>query len=98
MDTNIFVGNLPWSVDDDELRELFSKHGNVTRAQVITEKDSNRSRGFGFVEMDPQGAQEAIQALDKSDLHGRTINVNEAKQRRDDRRDRNGGGRRRRRD
>ena len=81
----IFVGNLPFSTDDEELREVFSNHGNVTDAKVIMDRDDRtRSRGFGFVEMpNNDEAQAAIQSLDGSDLHGRNINVNEARQRED---------------
>ena len=94
----LFVGNLPFSVDDDELRSVFGNYGEVTDAKVITDRDSNRSRGFGFVEMpNSNEAQDAIEALDGNDLHGRSLNVNEAKPR-EDRRGGGGGGDRRRRD
>lgn len=95
----LFVGNLPFSVDDDELRSVFGNYGEVTDAKVITDRDSNRSRGFGFVEMpNSNEAQDAIEALDGNDLHGRSLNVNEAKPREDRRGGGGGGGDRRRRD
>jgi RNA recognition motif-containing protein len=85
----IYVGNLPWSVDDDELRKLFEQYGHVANATVIYEQESNRSRGFGFVEMDDAGeAQAAIDDLNDSDLHGRALTVNKAKPREDRRRSR----------
>jgi RNA recognition motif-containing protein len=88
----IFVGNLPFSTDDEELREVFSNHGQVTDAKVIMDRDDrSRSRGFGFVEMpNNDEATKAIAAMDGSELHGRSINVNEARQRED-----RGGDRRR---
>jgi RNA recognition motif-containing protein len=90
MAKNIYVGNLPWKVQDDELREMFLQHGAVRRAQVIKDRDTGRSRGFGFVEMDDDGeAQRAIDALNGADIEGRPLTVNEAKQREE----RGGGGR-----
>ena len=59
---NIYVGNLPWSANDEELRELFAAFGSVSSARVITDRETGRSRGFGFVEMD-DGAEEAIAEL-----------------------------------
>ena len=58
---NIYVGNLPWSIDDQQLEDLFKEHGEVTSARVITDRFTKRSRGFGFVEME-SGAEDAIQA------------------------------------
>jgi RNA recognition motif-containing protein len=86
----LFVGNLPFSTDDEELRELFGNHGAVHDAQVIKDRDNpERSRGFGFVEMGTDAeARAAISALDGYDLHGRTLNVNEARARES----RNSGG------
>lgn len=78
---NIFVGNLPWSASEDELRDLFEAHGNVDSVRIITDRDTGRSRGFGFVEMDDEGAEEAIQALDGTELGGRPLKVNQAKPR-----------------
>lgn len=78
---NIFVGNLPWSASEDELRDLFEAHGNVDSVRIITDRDTGRSRGFGFVEMDDEGADEAIQALDGTEMGGRPLKVNQAKPR-----------------
>tara|TARA_Y100000588_G_scaffold395193_1_gene521149 strand:+ start:3733 stop:3987 length:255 start_codon:yes stop_codon:yes gene_type:complete len=84
MSKNIYVGNLPWSFNDDKLGELFGEHGEVTSAKVIVDRMSGRSRGFGFVEMateDEAGA--AIEALNGHDADGRELKVNEAKPRED---------------
>lgn len=82
MSTKLFVGSLPWSVKDEELKETFEKHGTVLSAKVITDRDTNRSRGFGFVEMENSSdAENAIKALNESELNGRNIVVNEAKSR-----------------
>lgn len=76
----LFVGGLPWAVDDAQLEELFAPHGEVTSARVVTDKFTGKSRGFGFVEYatDAQ-AQAAIDAMDGSEIDGRTINVNVAR-------------------
>jgi RNA recognition motif-containing protein len=80
--TKLFVGSLPWSVDDDALRETFEGHGSVVSAKVVKDRDTGRSRGFGFVEMENStDAQNAIKALNESELNGRNIVVNEAKSR-----------------
>jgi RNA recognition motif-containing protein len=80
--TKLFVGSLPWSVDDQKLKETFEPHGNVVSATVVTDRNSGRSRGFGFVEMESaEDAQKAISALNDSDMDGRNIVVNEAKAR-----------------
>ena len=82
MSTKLFVGSLPWSVNDEELKETFEKHGTVVSAKVITDRDTRRSRGFGFVEMENQDeAVKAIRALNESELNGRNIVVNQAKSR-----------------
>ncbi len=82
MSTKLFVGSLPWSVNDSELKETFEKHGTVVSAKVITDRDTSRSRGFGFVEMESSSdANNAISALNNSELNGRNIVVNEAKSR-----------------
>ena len=82
MSTKLFVGSLPWSVKDEELKETFEKHGSVVSAKVITDRDTRRSRGFGFVEMESSSdANKAIKALNNSELDGRNIVVNEAKSR-----------------
>lgn len=82
MSTNLFVGNLPFTASSSELEELFTQYGTVSRAQVITDRDTGRSRGFGFVEMDSaEEAQAAIDSLDGSDFEGRQIKVNVARER-----------------
>ena len=76
---DIYVGNLPWSIDDEGLKYLFSEHGDVISAKVITDRDTNRSKGFGFVEMDDDSAESAISSLDGSEVEGRAIKVNKSK-------------------
>ena len=89
MAKNIYVGNLTWECTADDLLALFQEHGNVSRAQVITDRETGRSRGFGFVEMDNDGeAQKAIDALNGADYQGRPLTVNEARPREE----RSGGG------
>ena len=89
---NVYVGNLPYSTSSDDLRETFEAFGEVTSANVISDRDSGRSKGFGFVEMsDDAQANEAIEKLNGSEMDGRTITVNEARPREDRPR---GGGRR----
>jgi RNA recognition motif-containing protein len=84
MAKNIYVGNLVWDCTADDLLALFQEHGNVARAQVITDRETGRSRGFGFVEMnDDAEAQRAIDALNGADYKGRPLTVNEAKPRED---------------
>jgi RNA recognition motif-containing protein len=79
----LYVGNLPFSTTEDDLRAAFEAHGSVTSVSVITDRETGRSRGFGFVEMeDPSAADEAMRALDGSDLGGRNLRVNEAQERR----------------
>lgn len=92
MAKNIYVGNLVWNATADDLLALFQQHGKVTRAQVITDRETGRSRGFGFVEMENDGeAQKAIDDLNGADYNGRPLTVNEAKPRED--RGTGGGGR-----
>ena len=86
---NIFVGSLSYDVSETEFKELFEAYGEVTSAKIITDRDTGRSKGFGFVEMD--NGQEAIDALNGKDVSGRTIVVNEAKPR-EERPKRNFGG------
>ena len=77
---NIYVGNLPYSVQDSELREAFESYGEVTSAEVIFDRRTQRSRGYGFVEMeDDDDANEAIEALNGSDFQGRELRVDESK-------------------
>jgi cold-inducible RNA-binding protein len=83
MSTNIYVGNLTFSTNDADLENLFGEHGEVTKAQVITDRDTGRSRGFGFVEMaSSEEGQKAITALNGKDVDGRQLTVNLAKPRR----------------
>lgn len=82
MAKNIYVGNLAWSVTNDELRDLFAQFGAVKSAQVISDRDTGRSRGFGFVEMDnDEDAQKAIEALNGAEHGGRQLTVNIARER-----------------
>ena len=82
MSSKLFVGSLPWSINDNKLRETFEAHGTVLSAKIISDRDTGRSRGFGFVEMEnPTDAEKAIRALNNSELDGRNIVVNEAKAR-----------------
>ncbi len=79
---NIYVGNLAYSTTDSSLEEAFGAHGTVERAQVVIDRNSGRSRGFGFVEMpDDEEAKAAIEAMNGSDMDGRALNVNEARPR-----------------
>lgn len=90
---NIYVGNLSFQTGDAELRAAFEAHGEVTSASVITDRETRRSRGFGFVEMpSAEQAKAAIAALNGTDLGGRTLNVNEARPRSESRGGSGGGG------
>ena len=80
---NIYVGNLAYGIDDQELQEIFEEHGNVSSAKVIMDRDTGRSKGFGFVEMpDSEEASNAISALNDFEVRGRALRVNEARPRR----------------
>jgi cold-inducible RNA-binding protein len=82
MATNIYVGNLTFNTNSADLENLFAAHGSVSKAQVVTDRDTGRSRGFGFVEMDSaDDAQKAIDALNGKDIDGRQLTVNLAKER-----------------
>jgi cold-inducible RNA-binding protein len=83
----IYVGNLPFTATESQVREMFGKHGNVQSVALINDRETGRPRGFGFVEMDDTAA--AIKALDGTQMDGRTLNVNEAQ---DKPRNSNGGG------
>ena len=88
---NIYIGNLPYSISEDELRDLFAAHGEVSSANIIMDRDSGRSKGFGFNEMpDKAQGEAAINAINQTDVQGRSVRVNEARPRNDNR----GGGRR----
>lgn len=82
MSKKIYVGNLPFSATEDQVRDLFAQHGSVASVSLVTDRETGRPRGFGFVEMD-DGAEAAISALNNSELDGRTLNVNEARPRED---------------
>jgi len=84
--TKIYVGNLPYTATEDELRDLFASHGEVKSVSLVNDRETGRPRGFGFVEMASEDAASAIQALDGSQMGGRTLKVNEARPRE------NGGG------
>lgn len=77
----IYVGNLPYSTNDMELREMFGEFGNVTDASVVMDRETGRSRGFGFVEMDDSTANEAIEQMNGRDMGGRALVVNQARER-----------------
>ena len=82
MATNLYVGNLPFEVNDADLEQLFAQHGEVVKAQVIMDPVAGRSRGFGFVQMSTeQEAQAAAAALNNTEYSGRTLTVNEARPR-----------------
>jgi cold-inducible RNA-binding protein len=86
---NIFVGNLNFNTSEDDLRQLFTPYGQVDRVSIMTDRDTGRSRGFGFVEMaNAEEGEKAIAALNGSDVGGRTLNVNEARPKTE----RSGGG------
>jgi len=92
---NIYVGNLPYRATEDEIRELFEEYGEVHTVNLITDRDTGRARGFGFVEMERDGGNAAISALDGQDFQGRNLKINEARPR-EPRQSRPGGGQRRR--
>lgn len=79
--TKIFVGNLPFSATEPELRDLFEPHGAVLSIKIVTDRDTGRSRGFAFVEMPGSEAPQAIEALNGKSLNGRPLRVNEAQER-----------------
>ena len=79
---NIYCGNIAYTTTEDDLRDLFAQYGEVSAVRVITDRDTGRSKGFGFVEMVDDGqAKEAIEALDGKDLMGRDVRINEARPR-----------------
>lgn len=91
MSKNLYVGNLSYNCTADDLRELFSQHGSVSSAQVVSDRETGRSRGFGFVEMS-DGGEAAIGALNGAEFQGRTLTVNEARPRESGGGGRGGGG------
>lgn len=88
--TKLFVGNLPFTATDDGVRALFAQHGTVDKVALITDRETGRLRGFGFVEMPNADASRAMQALNGTDFEGRALKVNEAQER-----ERSAGGARR---
>ncbi|AGY91265.1 hypothetical protein SPICUR_01220 [Spiribacter curvatus] len=88
---SIYVGNLPFSASEDEVRDLFANYGEVKEVRMISDRETGRPRGFGFVRMDPAEADSAIEALNGTDMGGRTLRINEAQ----DRKPGGGGGPRR---
>ena len=85
--TKLYVGNLPFSATEDSVRALFAPHGAVEKLSLITDRDTGRPRGFGFVEMSNADASRAMQALNGKDFEGRALRINEAQDR-----ERSGGG------
>jgi RNA recognition motif-containing protein len=79
----MFVGNLPYTMDDAKLGELFKQFGNVEKAKIITDRDTGRSKGFGFVSMNDDEARKAIAGLSEKEFDGRAIKVNEARPKED---------------
>ena len=88
MSKRIFVGNLPFRASEDEVRELFEPYGTVHSVALITDRETGRPRGFGFVEMDDNDAESAIEALNDIEMGGRNLQINEARERKP----RSGGG------
>jgi RNA recognition motif-containing protein len=83
----LYIGNIPWTCSERDLEEVFSTVGTVQSVAIITDRETGRSRGFGFVEMDDQGARNAIEKLNGRDFQGRPLRVSEARER-----ERGGGG------
>jgi RNA recognition motif-containing protein len=81
MARTLYVGNLPWSTTEDDLMQAFSQHAQVVSARIITDRETGRSRGFGFVEVGDEDAEKAVEALNGTNLGGRDIIVNEARPR-----------------
>lgn len=81
MAKSIYVGNLPWSATEDEVHNLFAEHGSVLSVKLVTDRETGRARGFGFVEMEDADAATAVEALDNTSFGGRTLRVNEARPR-----------------
>lgn len=78
---NIYVGNLPYSVTEEKMRAMFEQYGEVISAKLVTDRETGRMRGFGFVEMDNTDADAAIKALNKTELDGRQLKINQAEPR-----------------
>ncbi|MBQ7585617.1 MAG: RNA-binding protein [Desulfovibrionaceae bacterium] len=81
MSKSIYVGNLPWSATEEQVHELFAQFGEVISVKLINDRETGRARGFGFVQMEDEGADSAIKNLNEKDFNGRSLRVNEAKPR-----------------
>ena len=81
MSKSLYVGNLPWSATEEEIRDLFATHGEISSVKLISDRETGRARGFGFVEIDADSAATAVEALDGTSFGGRTLRVNEAQPR-----------------
>jgi len=78
MTMSLYVGNLPWSATEEQIQNLFAEYGNVISVKLVTDRDTGRARGFGFVEMEADDARKAVSALDGAEYEGRNLRVNEA--------------------
>jgi|UniRef100_A0A7C3RKR6 RNA recognition motif-containing protein len=92
MSKTLYVGNLPWSTTEEELKSIFSNHGTVYSARIISDRNTGRSKGFGFVEVDDNSAAKMIAELNNTEVKGRKIVVNEAKPREERPRERRNRG------
>ncbi len=81
MTKSLYVGNLPWSATNEQVHSLFAEYGPVVSVKLVSDRETGRARGFGFVEMEEPGATAAVEALDSVSFGGRTLRVNEAKPR-----------------
>lgn len=90
---NIYVGNMPYTTTEDDLRNLFGNYGEVLSVKLITDRESGKPRGYGFIEMEDSCAEQAIEALHEYEMQGRKMQVNQARER--EKRDFNGGNRNR---
>ncbi|MHB1610851.1 MAG: RNA recognition motif domain-containing protein [Sulfobacillus sp.] len=81
MARTLYVGNLPWATSEDDLAQAFAQHANVISARIITDRETGRSRGFGFVEVADEDVERAVEAMNGTQLSGRDIIVNEARPR-----------------
>lgn len=81
MSKSIYVGNLPWSANEEQVQDLFAEYGKVLSVKLVSDRDTGRARGFGFVEMEDADCAAAVEALDNASFGGRTLRVNEAKPR-----------------
>lgn len=79
--TNLYIGNLPFSITESAVRDLFSPHGGIEKLSLVTDRETGRPRGFGFIEMSHADASRAMQALDGKELDGRKLRINEAQAR-----------------